>query len=272
MKAGIGAALLLLVVFGIVFTYYWVKYDRIVERRIRGPIFSNSARIFARPRLVSTGDRVQLSEIAADLRRAGYSDKTDSAVGTFRLTDGGIQIQPGPASYHNEDGATIRVSGGKVQQIIGGGSEGGRYLSGYELEPPLLTALDTEERSKRQLVKYNEIPKVMVDAVLAIEDRRFFQHGGINYFRLVETAFVDLRSGHLSQGGSTITMQMARGFFLSSQKTFKRKLVEMMIASDLEHKLTKQEIFELVREPGRHGPARVIHDSWLCGGCPGLLQ
>ena len=245
MKAGIGAALLLLVVFAVVFTYYWVKYDRIVEKRIRGPIFSNSARIFARPRLVSTGDRVQLSEIAADLRRAGYSDKTDSAVGTFRLMDGGIQIQPGPASYHNEDGATIRVTNGKVQQIIGGGSEGGRYLSGYELEPPLLTALDTEERSKRQLVKYNEIPKVMVDAVLAIEDRRFFQHGGINYFRLVETVFVDLRSGHLSQGGSTITMQMARGFFLSSQKTFKRKLVEMMIASDLEHKLTKQEIFEL---------------------------
>jgi penicillin-binding protein 1B len=244
-KAGIGAALLLLVVFAIVFTYYWVKYDRIVERRIRGPIFSNSARIFARPRLVSTGDRVQLSEIASDLRRAGYSDKTDSAVGTFRLTEGGIQIQPGPASYHNEDGATIRVSNGKVQQIIGGGSEGGRYLSGYELEPPLLTALDTEERSKRQLVKYNEIPKVMVDAVLAIEDRRFFQHGGINYFRLMETAFVDLRSGHLSQGGSTITMQMARGFFLTPQKTFKRKLVEMMIASDLEHKLTKQEIFEL---------------------------
>jgi penicillin-binding protein 1B len=244
-KAAIGAALLLVVVFAVVFTYYWVKYDRIVERRIRGPIFSNSARIYARPRLVSTGDKVQISEIASDLRRAGYSEKADSAVGTFKLMDGGIEIQPGSASYHNTDGATIRVANGKVQQIIGSGSEGSRSLSGYELEPPLLTALDADERSKRQLVKYNDIPKVMVDAVLAIEDRRFFQHSGINYFRLMETAFVDLRSGRLSQGGSTITMQMARGFFLTPQKTFKRKLVEMMIASDLEHKLTKQEIFEL---------------------------
>ena len=244
-KLAIAAAVLLIVVFAITFTYYWVRYDRIVERRIRGPIFSNSARIYARPRLVSTGDKVQISEIVSDLRRAGYSDKTDSAVGTFKLLDSGIEIQPGPASYHNQDGAIIRVSGGRVQNIIGNGAQGGRALSGYELEPPLLTALDTEERSKRQLVKYNDIPKVMVDAVLAIEDRRFFQHSGINYFRLMETALVDLRSGHLSQGGSTITMQMARGFFLTPQKTFKRKLTEMMIASDLEHKLTKQEIFEL---------------------------
>ncbi|HLH06953.1 MAG TPA: PBP1A family penicillin-binding protein [Terriglobales bacterium] len=243
-KAGVGLGLLVVIVFGVVFSYYWVKYDRIVSRRIKGPLFSNSARIYARPRLVSTGDKLQVSEIVSDLRRAGYSDKGDSPVGSFKLVQGGVDVQPGPASYHNEDGAIIRVANGTVQQIVSTASDG-RVLSGYELEPPLLTALDSDERSKRQLVKYADIPKVMVNAVLAIEDRRFFQHNGINYFRLLETAFVDLRSGHLSQGGSTITMQMARGFFLTPQKTFKRKLTEMMIATDLEHKLTKEEIFEL---------------------------
>ena len=70
---------------------------------------------------------------------------------------------------------------GKVAGITSRGSD----LAAYELEPQLVTALfDAEQRSKRQLVKYDDIPKVMVDAVLAIEDRRFFQHGGVNFLRL----------------------------------------------------------------------------------------
>ena len=74
---------------------------------------------------------------------------------------------------------------------------------------------------------------------------RFFQHSGINYMRLAEAVLADLRSGHQGQGGSTITMQISRGFFLSPQKTLKRKLIEMLIAIELEQKLTKQQIFEL---------------------------
>ena len=60
---------------------------------------------------------------------------------------------------------------------------------------------------------------MLVNAVLAIEDRRFFQHGGVNYFRLVEAALVDMREGRHGQGGSTLTMQLSRGFFLTPEKT-----------------------------------------------------
>ncbi len=81
-----------------------------------------------------------------------------------------------------------------------------------------------EDRSKREIVKFDEIPKVLVDAVLAIEDRRFFQHSGVNYYRLMEAAAIDVREGRHGQGGSTLTMQLSRGFFLSPQKTVKRKL------------------------------------------------
>jgi penicillin-binding protein 1B len=136
----------------------------------------------------------------------------------------------------------IRFSGGKVERITAGS---GGSLSAYELEPPLLTSLDSEERAKRQVVRYSDIPKVLVNAVTSIEDRKFFEHSGINFVRLGGAALADLRSGGKSQGASTITMQISRGFFLSPQKTLKRKLVEMLIAVELEQKLSKEEIFAL---------------------------
>ena len=238
-----------LVFFG-VFTYYYVKYEKIVDRRMRGQIFENGARIFARPRLVEVGDKLSLEQVANDLRRAGYTEEgkgPDSAMGSFRLTRGGIEIRPGSRSFHSTDGAMIRFSEGKVQSIVGvAGSSEGQSLAGYELEPQLVTALfQGEDRSKRQVVKFNEIPKVLVDAVLAIEDRRFFQHSGVNYFRFVQAALIDVRQGRHAQGGSTITMQVSRAFFLTPEKTIKRKLTEMLIAIELEEKFSKPQIFEL---------------------------
>src|ERR1700729_2628032 len=98
--------------------------------------------------------------------------------------------------------------------------------------------------SKRQDVEYNDIPKVMVDAMLAIEDRRFFEHSGVNFLRMCYTVWIDLTRQRHEQGGSTITMQLSRGFFLTPEKTVRRKLTEMLIAEELEQKFTKQQIFE----------------------------
>jgi penicillin-binding protein 1B len=103
---------------------------------------------------------------------------------------------------------------------------------------------DAEQRSKRQLVKYDEIPPVVVQAVLAIEDRRFFEHSGVNFLRMAQAAWIDVIRGRHDQGGSTITMQLSRGFFLTPEKTMRRKLTEMLIAEELEQKFSKQQILE----------------------------
>ncbi len=95
-----------------------------------------------------------------------------------------------------------------------------------------------------EVVKYNDIPKVMVDAVMAIEDRRFFEHSGVNFIRMVEAVWIDMTRQRHEQGGSTITMQLSRGFFLTPEKTVRRKLTEMLIAEELEQKFSKQQIFE----------------------------
>jgi penicillin-binding protein 1B len=242
LRAALVAFLVLAVSFTIVFSYFYIKYDRIIEKRFRTPVFANSAKIYALPRVVRDGEKIDTKQIAAELRRAGYSDKEgDSNLGTFRLIKGGIEITPGSESYHAPEPAKITIEDGQVSQIMSRGSE----LSAYELEPQLVTALfDAEQRSKRQVVKYDEIPPVMVQAVLAIEDRRFFEHSGVNYLRMLEAAWIDVIRGRHEQGGSTITMQLSRGFFLTPEKTIKRKLTEMLIAEELEHKFSKQQIFE----------------------------
>jgi penicillin-binding protein 1B len=226
-----------------IFTYYYVTFGRMIEQRFKGPVFGNSARIYAVPHAVQVGERIEPKEIAAELRHAGYSDQTgsQSPMGSFRLLEGGIEIKPGPDSYHSQESAVIRVRGGKVDSISSPSGD----LAAYELEPQMITSLfDAEQRSKRQLVTYDQIPKLMVDAVLAIEDRRFFQHGGVNFIRLAEAMWVDVTHQRHEQGGSTITMQLSRAFFLTPQKTVKRKLSEMLIALEMEQKLSKQQIFE----------------------------
>jgi len=247
LRAGLVIFLVLAVSFTGLFSYYYVKYDRIIERRFQTPVFGNSAKIFALPRTVRNGEQIDAKEIAAELRRAGYADDGHpdkagpSQLGSFRLENDGIEITPGPESYHSPEPARITIQDGQVARIASKGSE----LSAYELEPQLVTALfDAEQRSKRQLVKYNEIPPMMTQAVLAIEDRRFFEHSGVNFLRMAEAAWIDVVRGRHEQGGSTITMQLSRGFFLSPEKTIKRKLIEMLIAEELEQKFTKQQIFE----------------------------
>ncbi|HUA14836.1 MAG TPA: PBP1A family penicillin-binding protein [Verrucomicrobiae bacterium] len=242
LRAAVILFILCTVSFTILFSYYYIKYDRIIAQRFRTPVFSNSAKIYALPRTVRMGEKIEPRDIVADLRRAGYSDKDgQSPLGTFRLAGDGIEITPGPESYHSPEAARITIEDGQVSKITSKGND----LSAYELEPQLVTALfDAEQRSKRELVKYKDIPPVMVQAVLAIEDRRFFEHGGVNFVRTAEAVWGDLVHQRREQGGSTLTQQLARGFFLSPEKTIKRKLTEMLIAEELEQKFSKQQIFE----------------------------
>ena len=100
-----------------------------------------------------------------------------------------------------------------------------------------------EER--RNFVPIGEIPKVMQDAVLAAEDAKFYQHSGVNYVSVIRAGLANFGEGHNAQGASTITMQVARNFYLSTEKTFTRKIYEMLLALKIESVLTKEQILEV---------------------------
>ncbi|MBB4518836.1 penicillin-binding protein 1A [Paraburkholderia fungorum] len=100
-----------------------------------------------------------------------------------------------------------------------------------------------EER--RDIVHIQDVPDSLKKAVLAIEDARFYDHGGVDLTGIARAGFVALTNGHATQGASTITMQVARNFFLSSEKTYTRKIYEMLLAYKIESKLTKDQILEV---------------------------
>ena len=241
------AAIALVAIIGIsIFGYFYIKYQSVVDERLKQPLFAKTAKIYAAPREVRPGQKLSVRVLSNELRSAGYTNDGDSKaspLGTYAEDASSVTVHPGPQSYHSQDGAVIHISMGVVDTIT---DDHGQPLSSYELEPVLITGLSEDaNRSKRRLVTYDEIPPNLVQAVLAIEDRRFFEHSGVNYGRLVEAVYRDIVSGQKQQGGSTLTMQLARGFFLSPEKRIKRKLIEIVITFQLEHRFTKKQIFEM---------------------------
>jgi penicillin-binding protein 1B len=237
------AAIACFVLFAAIFGYYYQKYKKIVDARLAsGHLFANVSQIYAAPREVRDGQKYSASAIAADLRRAGYN--LHPQLGTYQLNGDQIFIKPGPESYHTTDGATIDTTDGVVQKIT---AENGVALSAYELEPQLITALSGDaNRTKRLLISYKDIPPRLVQAVTSIEDRRFFDHGGVDYHSMLGWAWHDLRGDRRwTGGGSTLTMQLARGIFLSPERRIKRKLIEILITFQLEARFSKQQIFEM---------------------------
>jgi penicillin-binding protein 1B len=242
----IGLILLVGIVGFAVFTHYYNKYARIVDDRLKQPLFAETAKIFAAPREVRPGQKLSAHTIATELREAGYTVdglSHPSQMGTFTEVSDEITVRPGPQSYHAPDAATIHFSKGEVQSVT---DDKGQSLASYELEPLLITGLSEDaNRTKRRLVTYDEIPPNLVQAVLAIEDRKFFEHGGVNYLSMAGWAWHDIIGDRKHRGGaSTLTMQLAKLLFVADTGTIKYKVTQILVAFHLEHRFTKKQIFE----------------------------
>src|ERR1043166_6509181 len=124
-------------------------------------------------------------------------------------------------------------------------------LTAYQRKIPLRiytaegTLIGEFGEERRAIVSIDEVPPQLKHAIIAAEDERFYQHPGIDYIGVLRAAYTNLVSGGRRQGASTITMQVARNFFLSSEKTLTRKLYEALLAFKIEHSLSKEQILEL---------------------------
>lgn len=244
---GLIAAVLLVGIVGFIsVTIYYNKYAHIVDDRLKQPLFANTAKIFAAPREVRPGQKISAHLIATELREAGYTVdglSHPSQMGTFTETTDSITVHPGAQSYHAPDSATIYTRAGVVDSIK---DDKGQTLGSYELEPLLITGLsDDANRTKRRLLTYDEIPSNLVQAVLAIEDRKFFEHGGVNYASIISWGWHDVIGDRKHRGGaSTLTMQLAKLLFVADTGTIKYKITQILVAIHLEHRFTKKQIFE----------------------------
>jgi penicillin-binding protein 1B len=224
-----------------VFIHLYDKYARITDEKLRAGPFSNTSLLYAAARPVVTGEEAQLEEIADYLRRCGYSESNSNRLGWFHLRADAIEINPGPDSFDSE-GAVIKIRGGKITQIISQRDQTERTL--FQLEPALITNLFDKKREKRRIVHFNEIPKPLVNAILAAEDKHFFSHAGFDPVGIVRAAWKDVTE-HRLEGASTLSMQLAGCLWLSEvDRGWERKFSQTMITLHLERKLTKQQIFE----------------------------
>jgi penicillin-binding protein 1B len=222
---------------------YWIwGLNRFVEDRLKNGIFSNTWSVYATPPQLSINDKVSPDQVVAMLRQSSYSESADNPLGHFKRQRDQIEIYPGKDSYFNSEPARVRWQNNVVTDITA--LDRNERQNAVMLEPPLVANLSGKSREMRRLIPYNEIPKPMVNALLSAEDKRFFEHFGFDSLRLTKAILVNLKAGEKAQGGSTITMQLARSLWLSREKKVSRKITELALTVLLEAKLSKEQIFE----------------------------
>jgi penicillin-binding protein 1B len=146
------------------------------------------------------------------------------------------------AFQHKAPAAQINLSNGRIASIADVTTR--RSLPNYQLQPQLLTNMSEQGRAKRTPVYFADIPPMLVHAILSAEDKRFFKHSGVDTLRVMKAVYVDLKERRKEQGASTISMQLARNLCLRRDKKWTRKIDEVLITVYLEHKLSKNQIFE----------------------------
>jgi penicillin-binding protein 1B len=232
------------------FAYLYSHYSKIVDERLASGYLTSRAGIYAAPRTLRAGQKLTAAGLAEILRRAGYVEGEASRVwnGRFRLvTDAtdAVEIFPSEAPDGSSGGTVVRVEfdrRGQISNLSGGGLA----LDSYTLAPEPLTADAAEKTADRAALSYEEIPEVLRRAILSVEDRRFFEHGAVDLWGVARAAFSwgdDDQT--LKQGGSTITQQLVKNTYLTPERTLQRKFREAVLATVLESRIRKQDIFAL---------------------------
>jgi penicillin-binding protein 1B len=219
--------------------YYYNYYSKVIDRKLSGEIFKNTARIFAAPYRIYPGQKLSPDEVVMRLQRAGFdnADKGGSDEGAYQVSGTRITVKP-------KVGDTIRLDFTKTSLTRVVKPAVGEVAEAW-LPAELVTNLYDQSREKRRLIEYSDLPKVFIDSLTAAEDQHFFTHWGIDPVRLLGALIHSVRSSDRIAGTSTITQQFARNFFLTTDRTVRRKVAEIFITLLLEQRLSKQQILTL---------------------------
>ena len=238
MKLGIcGIALL---------TAFTVYMDAVITRQFEGKKWAIPAKVYARPMELYEGRLLKPEELQAQLQRQGYQAVQDvRRPGTFSRNNSQFTIYS--RGFHFPDGtepsryAGVTFSGNKVSHLT---SKQNQPLPLLRLDPQPVGGIYPASYEDRLLIREKQAPKYLVPALLAIEDRSFYDHWGLSLSAIARAFVVNVRAGGVVQGGSTLTQQLVKNFFLSNERTFDRKAREAVMSVLLELHYSKDEILE----------------------------
>ena len=233
------------VVGGLALSAYALWLDYRIRDEFQGMRWAVPARVFARPLELTPGARLTADAIEAELELAGYR-RVRSAFRPASFERDGGRVRLVTREFRFPDGTapsrrvTVSVSEGRITEVMVGGEPRARV----RVDPAEIARVYPEHREDRVLLRLDDVPAAFVAILLEVEDRRFYRHLGIDPLGIARAAWANLRAGRTVQGGSTLTQQLARNFFLSADRTLTRKLNEALIALLLERRYTKHELLE----------------------------
>lgn len=228
---------------GVALTRSYKFYSQIIEARLASGYLTSRPGLYAAPRVLQVGQKLSREKLIVGLRRAGYLESSASNVwsGSFIVSESAVEIRPGRSGRRQPDVVRVGFAGDEIVELTGDGVT----LESFTLEPEVLSNDLSAKGGKREALGYSEIPPVLVQAILAIEDRRFFDHSGVDVNGLARALLRNAGDERLGQGGSTITQQLVKNTYLSPEKTLERKYAEAMLSLALERRLSKKDIFAL---------------------------
>ena len=245
---------------------YLYYLDRSISKTFEGRRWSVPAQVYAQPMELYAGKRLTNAQLQDELLRLGYRKTQDlSAPGGYQPIPGGVRLHLRSFAYMDAIRPSMRITvmfvGNRLQRILAGN----RNMDLVRLEPAVIGSFFPSHGEDRLILTPDQVPALLAEGLKAVEDREFDAHKGFSLTGIARAALVNLRSGEAQQGGSTLTQQLVKSYFLTNERTIERKLRELAMSIILELRFSKEDILTAYINEiflGQNG-ARAIHGFGL---------
>ncbi len=228
--------------------YGWYLSAKVAER-FSSRRWSLPSKVYTDTMLLYPGQRLDVTAFVKKLKRIGYREGVvhPARKGQLQRTRSGLHIYllDLETPWKKREGFPVSIQFSRDTIAAMTRIDTGASLPLLEIDPEEIMLFFGPERERRRLVSITQVPEHLIHAVLAAEDNRFYQHWGVDPRGILRAMWTNLRSGRIRQGGSTITQQLAKNYFLTPDRTFKRKFQEVMLAFVMELKYSKEVILEI---------------------------
>jgi penicillin-binding protein 1B len=223
-----------------------IYLDAVVQEKFSGKRWTVPAKVYARPLELFAGQKLNKQDFLTELSALGYRNESSaSSSGAMAVSGNTVALYTRGFQFYEgaEPAQALRVSfsGNSIASLA---QHNGRALAVARLEPLLVGGLYPAHQEDRILIRLDQAPDLLAQALIAVEDRDFYTHHGVSPKSIARALWINTSTGSLRQGGSTLTQQLVKNFFLTNERTLTRKVTEALMSMLLELHYNKQDILE----------------------------